>query len=618
MNARQRRALEAICETFCPGARDAGVPETFLGLVPAADRAMLMRLLGVWDLPFVHGRRRRFSSLPASYREDVLRAWRDSRLIPRRQAFQGLRKGATIAYYGTVGLPGYPGPRGAPSEARPRRIRPTAPEPSLDCDVCVVGSGAGGGVAAAVLAAAGLDVVVLEAGPHYGDADFDGDELASYHRLYVDAAALTTDDGGVGLLAGVCLGGTTLINYTTSFRTPDTVRAEWGTPFDSDDYTLALDAVCDRLGVGTEENRPSARDEVMGRGLRALGWHVDGMPRNTRGCDQGKVCGYCGFGCPLGAKQSTLVTWLEDAQRDGARILVETRAERILTEGGAASGVEAVTSRGDRVTVRARAVALAAGALQTPLLLRRSGFGNEHVGRHLHLHPATAVVGRFAEEIRPWEGTLQALYSDEHSDLDGAGFGLKYETAPVHPGLLAAFSAWPGAAEHAELMAMLPHAAGIGILLRDQTEGEVRARRDGSLRVRYRLTATDVGHVRTGVDGAARILEAAGAERIFSSHQRLVSYEPGRSTRTDFLRAADAVGYGPGRCVFYGFHLMGSARMGASEATAACNPEGEVYGARNVIVADGSAFPSASGVNPMITIEAIAHLNASRLAARLA
>jgi choline dehydrogenase-like flavoprotein len=212
---------------------------------------------------------------------------------------------------------------------------------------------------------------------------------------------------------------------------------------------------------------------------------------------------------------------------------------------------------------------------------------------------------------------MQALYSDQHSDLDGAGFGLKYETAPVHPGLLAAFAAWPGAAEHAELMALLPRVAGIGLLLRDRSEGEVRASRDGSPRVRYRLGRTDVEHVHTGVDGAAQILEAAGAERIFSSHQRLVSYEPGRSTRASFLRAADAVGYGPGRCVFYGFHLMGTARMGDSPATSACGPEGETWDVRNLVVVDGSAFPSASGVNPMVTIEAIAHMNASALAARL-
>jgi long-chain-alcohol oxidase len=616
VTARQRRALESICETFCPGARAAGAPDLLLELVPPADRAALLRLLSLWDLPFLHGRRRRFSALAPAEREDVLRSWRDSRVTAKRQAFQGLRKGATIAYYGRVGVPGYPGPLGA-SEGRPRRIVPTPAERSLDCDVCVVGSGAGGGVAAAVLAAAGLDVVVLEAGGHYEDSNFDGDELSAYRRLYLDAAALTTDDGGIGLLAGSCLGGTTMINYSTPFRTPDSVRAEWGGPFPSTDYERSLDAVCARLGVGTDENRPSARDEAMARGLRALGWHVEAMPRNVRGCDQGRVCGYCGFGCPLGAKQSTLATWLEDAQRDGARILVETRAQRVVTEAGAARGIEAVTATGEAVTVHARAVAFACGALQTPVLLLRSGLGNEHVGRHLHLHPATGVLGVFTDEVRPWEGTMQALYSDQHSDLDGAGYGLKYETAPIHPGLLAAFSAWSSAAEHAELMALLPQVAGIGLLLRDRSGGEVRARRDGSPRVRYRLGETDVEHVRTGLDGAAQILEAAGAERIFSSHQRLVSYEPGRSTRAGFVRAADAVGYGPGRCVFYGFHLMGTARMGDSPATSACRLDGELWDVRNAVVVDGSAFPSASGVNPMITIEAIAHMNASALAARL-
>jgi choline dehydrogenase-like flavoprotein len=342
------------------------------------------------------------------------------------------------------------------------------------------------------------------------------------------------------------------------------------------------------------------------------------MPRNVRGCDQGKVCGYCGFGCRLGAKQSTLVTWLVDAQRDGARIVTDARAGRILVDGGTAHGVEAVTSDGRRLTVSARAVAVACGALQTPVLLRRSGLGNEHVGRHLHLHPATAVLGTLPEETRPWEGSMQALYSDQHRDLDGEGYGLKYETAPVHPSLLAAFSAWDTAAEHQALMRKLPHVSAVGILLRDRSEGEVRVRRDGSRRVRYRLEPRDVEHVRRGVDGAAQILEAAGAEWIASSHQRLVAYEPGRSSRADFLRAADAVGYGPGRCVFYAFHLMGSARMGGSPSSSACDPDGNLRGTQGVTVVDGSTFPSASGVNPMVTIEAIAHLNASRLAARLA
>ena len=411
---------------------------------------------------------------------------------------------------------------------------------------------------------------------------------------------------------------TTTINYTTSFRTPDDVRSEWGEPFTSAEYDASLDAVYKRLGVTMNEGRPSRRDEAMGRGLERLGWHVAAMPRNVRGCEQDAVCGRCGFGCPLGAKQSTLVTWLVDAHAAGARIVASTRAQRIDVANGTARAVVARTSAGHSVMVRARAAVVCAGALHTPVLLRASGLANQNIGRHLHLHPTTGVSGVFDEEIRPWEGTMQALYSDQHRDLDGTGYGLKYETAPIHPGVLVAFAPWNGAREHAELVAQLPNLTGIVLLLRDRSEGEVRAGRDGTSRVRYRLAPDDLRHVHLGLDGAAQILEAAGARRIFSSHARPVSYEPAHTSREQFLREADAVGYGPGRCTFYAFHPMGSARLGASASSAVTKPDGETWETRGLYVMDASSFPSASGVNPMITIEAIAHLNATQLAGKLA
>ena len=609
MTQRQRRALESICDTFCPDdppAHELGIADQLLELTPRSDRKALLALLSLWD---VGGR---FSRRPRERREAILRRWRDSPLVQRRRVFHGLRRGSLIPYYADV--------HGAPAaEPRPRRLTALRIErdTELDCDVCVIGSGAGGGVAAAVLAQAGLDVVVLEAGPHLEDADFHLTELEAYRRLYLGAAALTTDDGGIGLLAGSCVGGTTTINYTTSFRTPDKVRGEWGEPFTSKRYDASLEAVCKRVGVNTVEGKPSRRDEVMGRGLERLGWHVAEMPRNVRGCEQGVVCGRCGFGCPLGAKQSTLVTWLVDAQTAGARILPSTRVQRVGIAGGVARAVEA-TSNGHALLVRARSIVVAAGALHTPALLRSSGLTNANIGKHLHLHPTMGVSGVFDEEIRPWEGTMQALYSDQHRDLDGAGYGLKYETAPVHPGVLVAFSHWESAREHADLVAQLPHVAGIGLLLRDRSEGEVRPSRDGDPRVRYRFGADDLHHIRIGLDGAARILEAAGARRIFSSHARLVVYEPGGAgARERFLTEADGVGYGPGRCTFYSFHQMGSARLGTSASTSATKPNGETWETRGLYVLDGSSFPTASGVNPMITIEAIAHHNALELAAAL-
>jgi choline dehydrogenase-like flavoprotein len=341
----------------------------------------------------------------------------------------------------------------------------------------------------------------------------------------------------------------------------------------------------------------------MRRGLESLGWHVDGMPRNVLGCEQGVVCGTCGYGCPLGAKQSTARTWLADAAAAGARIVVGARARRVLVEAGAAAGVDA-----GPVRVRARAVVAAAGAIETPALLLRSGLANPNLGRWLRLHPATAAFGLFEDEIRPWEGTLQALYSDQLRHLDG-GYGVKYETVPLHPALLASALPWESAEQHGRLMTQLPRLSLIAVIPRDAGAGRVRLGRDGEAIVTYRLASGDADRLEAGLDGAARVLAAAGAREIFTAHAQEQRWA-GRFPRSAFR-------FGAGRGALYSFHLMGSARMGGSPDLAVAGPDGETWEVRNLVVADGSAFPTASGVNPMITIEAIAHLNATRLAARL-
>jgi long-chain-alcohol oxidase len=599
------RSLDAICETFAPGAVEQGVPDAVLDAMEhdlsRREQQRLRLLLRTW-LPG-------YSRLSQSRREAVLRGWRDSPVTLMRTGFQALRKAALAFAYMLPGrweAIGYPGPLGTHVEAPGPRLEPIEPggELALECDVCVIGSGAGGGVAAAVLAAAGLDVVVLEAGGYWSERDFDGAERTGLRRLYRDGGASATDDQGVGLIAGACLGGGTVVNYSTSFRTPDEVLEEWeGLGFPSAELGPSLDAVCDRLGVNTDHNRPSRRDEVMRRGLESLGWHVDAMPRDVLGCEQGVVCGYCGYGCPLGAKQSTMRTWLEDAAAAGARIVVGTKARRVLLERGRVVGVDAGT-----VHVRTCTVVVAAGAIETPALLIRSGLKNPNIGSGLRLHPATAVFGIFDEEIRPWEGTMQALYSDQHRHLEG-GYGIKYETVPAHPALLTAAVPWDGAVQHARLMASLPRLSGIAVIPRDRGSGRVRIGRDGEPIATYRLAPDDARRLATGVDGGGRILAAAGAREIFSANARLQRFTDGFP--------AGAFRFGPGRGALYSFHLMGSARMGASPAMSAANEAGETWETPNLVVADGSAFPTASGVNPMITIEAIAHLNATRLAARL-
>lgn len=646
--AKQRTVLGMICDTFVPGdgstlpsASELGAVDTvfqLLGRNPReAERKQLARLLDLWDSPLIGlltgSGPRRFSTLSQPERERALLRLGDSRSGAVRAIFQALKQASLLAYNVTTGPTGvnplwkeigYPGPPGLlPAAPAPALTvhRPTGSD-TLSCDVVIVGSGAGGGTAAAVLAEAGLDVIVLERGDYYDDRDFGDGELAALRQLYAPGPSATAE-GQVTLVAGTCLGGGTVVNWSTSLPTPDGVRAEWADlgaeQFGADEFTQALEAVRLRLGVNERRSTLSVRDGILERGAQALGWTVDTLPRNvSAACDAGVECGRCGYGCRVGAKRSVTKTWLADAAARGARLIVDADARRIMVRNGKAEGVSVRTSNGIEFEVRARAVVAAAGAIQTPALLRRSGLTNMNIGRYLRLHPAAAVFGVFDEEIRPWEGGLQTRICRRHADLDGKGYGVIYETGPIHPGLATGFMSWRGADLHRGTMLDFGHSVAIGVITRDRDSGSVSVDRAGEPVVKYRLSGYDAAHLHTGIDGAARILEAAGARRVFSGHQAGVSYEPGiRGSREEFAAACRAAGYRPGRCAIAALHIMGSARMGGSPHTSATDPDGATWDVPNIVVADASCFPTASGVNPMVTIEAIAYMNATRLAARL-
>jgi long-chain-alcohol oxidase len=493
----------------------------------------------------------------------------------------------------------------------------------LDCDAVVVGTGAGGGPAAAVLAGAGLDVVVLEAGDYVPETELDGSEYNGYASLYLNGGAMASQDGGTGLLAGATLGGGTTVNYTTAYRTPEAVRDEWARAgahgVDGEDFERATDAVFDRLGVNDEHSWVSSRDALLQEAAVGLGWSSVRVQRNVRGCPRGgDACATCGFGCPYGAKQSSARTWLADAAERGARVLVRARAQRVRVEDGEARGIDAVTWEGHRVTVRARAVVASCGALHTPALLRRSGLRNEHIGKHLCIQPALAVFGILDREVRPWEGVLQSIHVDEFTNLDGNGYGVRLQTAPLMPGFVVSFAPWESAAHHAELLGSLSHMTVMGMTVRDRDAGEVKVGRDGEPVVRYRLPPQDAAHLRRGVEAGAELLESVGAERIFSSHAKYVGYDPTRNgDRRRFMTEVDAAGWGQGQVQLTGFHLLGSCRIGRTPEDSACGPEAETWEVRNLVVCDGSAFPNASGVNPNVSIQSLSHVNATRLAERL-
>jgi hypothetical protein len=354
--SREEAVLAALAAGVLGPAFDPAVPGRMLAilgrLASRGDRERLGGVLRALDTRAgalaLTGRPGPVSARPPAATEALVRRWAGSRLPLRRRLADALAPVALLAAYGWPGpardATGYPGPLG-PAPDVPRRLRPLvlAADDELACDVVVVGSGAGGGVAAAELARAGLDVVVLEKGGHAAERDFSHTEGDAYRQLYLYGLTLTTDDLACRIVAGSTLGGGTVVNYTTSFPTPPEVLAEWAEvsgveAFVSGEVAASLEAVAARLGVTEAESRPGARDQLLERGLERLGWHAGRLPRNVRGCAQDAGCGWCGFGCRLGAKQSTLVTYLEEAAAAGARLVVEADAAGSWSSPPAAAG----------------------------------------------------------------------------------------------------------------------------------------------------------------------------------------------------------------------------------------------------------------------------------------
>jgi choline dehydrogenase-like flavoprotein len=651
LSARNLATFTAIVDTVLPSIDGDGpawttrgadlgfaerLPDVFDHLPHDQDRKDLLQLLRLLNSRaggmLLFGSPAKFRSLSPTRRADAYRSMTSHRMSLVRNGAKALKALCAFLWVSTSdannppaswGPMGYPGPDGPPPLKR-KTIEPEEidRDTTMTADVVVVGSGAGGGTAAGVLAAAGLDVIVLESGGYRNEADFSHLEFDTYRSMYLHGALGSTADGGVQILAGATLGGGTVINYTTSFATPPERRAEWDSVagfdgvFQSDAYQASLDAVMQRLNVNQDNGTPSVRDQLLEKGLRGKGWHVGEMPRNVDGCTEDE-CGYCTMGCRIGAKQSMLKTYLQDAAANSARVVTNADVRHVETVDGRASGVVAQVGS-HTVRIDAKAVVLAAGALNTPAILLRSGLGGPAAGRYLRLHPVTAVWGRFEQAIEPWRGVMQARYTDEFDDLDGKGHGFKFETAPVHPLLPAGFLGWEDGASFKRDVLGLSNLNVTGILLRERDHGRVTIRKDGSPVWNYVVSKYDRKHVRIGVQRAAELMAEAGAHEILSSSVRPARWRPGAGAIEGFMADVDAVGYGPNRTSYFTFHQMGSARMGSDPKTSVADALNETHDTKGLYVLDGSCFPTASGVNPMISIAAIAHRGATLLADRIA
>jgi choline dehydrogenase-like flavoprotein len=486
-----------------------------------------------------------------------------------------------------------------------------APPGGEECDVVIVGSGAGGAAAATTLAEAGLDVIVLEAGPHYDRDSYPSDRLEAIAAIYRDAG-LTIADGRppIPIPVAKIVGGTTVINSGTCFRAPDEVLDAWRSRYGVEwAGELAPD-----FAEAEEFLRVKPLDpERMGRngqlameGAAAIGASGGPISRNAGDCVQ---CSSCPYGCRIDAKRGMHVSYLPRAVAAGARIRAGVDVRRILVEGGRAVGVRCIatadagrdgTARPYAVRAR-RATIVAGGALGTPELLLRSDLGGRQVGRNLHVHPACWVGARYEEEVRGWEGVMQSYYVDEW-EADGILLEATFTPLPFGGPWL------PGTGhEHQEAVLGFDRIGSIGVHLADRSAGRVGLGRDGSLRMSYALTDDDARRLAFGIARAAEVHFAAGAAEVYPNIGRVPALKRGD------LAQFEATAFKPGELRLEAFHPMGTARIAADPREGVCAPDGSVNGVEDLYVADASLFPTAVGVNPMMTILAFAKRIASQL-----
>jgi choline dehydrogenase-like flavoprotein len=521
---------------------------------------------------------------------------------------------------------GYPGPSLEKRELRPKAILPLeidGDDVVLDADVCVVGSGAGGGVIAGELAKRGLSVVVLEAGGYFDTTDFNQLEGWSYRNLYWRNGYTPTVDDNLQLAAGGALGGGTLINWENCLKTPAWVRDEWQREHGLDgvagaEFDAHMDAVMRRLRVNGEcsdFNGPHMRLEA---GTRRLGYN---LVRAMRNVDPAKYdpdsAGFHGYGDITGSRQSTVNTYLSDAQAHGARILVRTRAIRITSALGRATGVEAISTRSDgrraRVFVRASKVVAACGALETPALLLRSGMGGPAAGSYLRLHPCIGITARYPEVQASWWGPPMAAICDEFARLHG-DHGFLIECNHHAIAMAAASTPWRSGQEHKSLMEDSSHYATFIGLVRDHGWGKVALDEEGQGQVTYRIEdEMDIATLQRSVREIANVHEAAGADHMRAvGRLSTLEWERGQSV-SEWTSKIEVAHEQPNRMALFSAHQMGSARLGCDPATSAANPDGELHDTQGVWIGDASAFPSATGVNPMISIMTLAMRTANRI-----
>lgn len=480
----------------------------------------------------------------------------------------------------------------------------------VECDVVVMGTGAGGAVVGYELAARGHAVVFVEEGQLYHRHSFDGSTVRAYERFYRPAFAV--GNATFPVFVGRMVGGSTGVNGGTAFRTPSWVLDRWCEEMGTDAFEPSrmaryFDQVEAHLEVGPSSRRhvgPIA--DVMQRGCDALGWKHGQLLRNAPGCE---ASGFCHVGCRSDARRSTNLSYVPPALERGALLFTGLKADRVVVESGRATGIEGRAPNGARIRVRARAVILAGGTIPTPLFLMAQNLANAsgQVGRNLTLHPSCVALGLFDEEIRGFDHIPQG-YGSEEFLREGLLLVAAQATHNAMP------SMFPSVGRRLmEPLAQLRHAAGVGPLAADATRnGRVWREFRGLPVIRYTVTPADVARLKRGLDLSMEMLVAAGARRLYPGVLGVGSLEPRRGLDAFRKREVSA-----SDMALVSYHPLGTCQMGTDRRTSVVGIDHQCHDVPGLFIVDGSTVRGPLGVNPQLTIMAIAARAADQISPQL-
>ncbi len=646
---RNRKILEEVANTFIASQKREGSDAEFwlskgservdpekIGEVidsqPRPAREEFIQLLKILDSYLLGitwaGPMKRFVDLSESQKQKLFVAWSASPAKALRKAFSSLKKLSTFIYFSSseggthpsFKSLQYPGPILGKGNRQAKMPEMSIEQESiLSCDVLIIGSGAGGGVVAGELSNAGKDIIIVDKGPYLHGDEFTQEEGNMTEQLFDGKGAITSADGQVSIFAGSSVGGGTTINWAGCFRTPNYILDEWskehGLPFlTSQFFQSSLDAVSKEISVNTNDQTHNFQNQLLFDASQKLNQKVGLIPRNekTPGNSEFEKLGFSSLGDRYGIKQGTAQTYLPNAIASGARLISKTTIKRIVIKSGRAIGAEAICvgkdGVGKKIFIRADKVVVAAGALQTPALLKRSGLIHGHIGKHLHLHPTVGISALYSGKSEPWFGPMMSVVNDHFSKIDG-NYGFKLETPPTHPGLIAMSLPWTGSSQFKEDMLKISHIATFIAIVRDKFPGYVTTDKEGQPIVNYKIHRYDLNHIIKGIGEASRLHFSNQCEQIIFPHfSNKRFYNNGsRADLEKLLHDVPVWGWRANQFPLYSAHQMGTCRMGEDSKTHPTAPDGSLYEVPNIFVADGSAFPSASGVNPMLSIMALAH-----------